>query len=77
MDLASTLLKAWEVPSADLTLGKKLGEGGQATVFQGKWRGTEVAIKQARMRYQDRDDARAKAEISAIEQTIRREVRAL
>ena len=77
MSKAAVLLKAWELSAVDLILGVKLGEGGQATVFRGKWQGFDVAIKQARMRYQDKGGAKAEQELSSITQMIRREVRAL
>ena len=78
MSKAAALLKAWELSAEDMIIGKKkLGEGGQATVFQGKWQGVDVAIKRARMRYQGHGGHKAKQELDSITHTIRREVRAL
>ena len=46
---AAKLLREWELSDADLVLGNAIGEGGQATVFHGRWRGIEVAAKQPRI----------------------------
>eukprot|EP00727_Mastigamoeba_balamuthi_P003259 m51a1_g12930 putative protein kinase (323) ;mRNA; r:1695-2941 len=35
----------WEIPYAELELGKKMGEGTFGIVYRGRWRGTPVAIK--------------------------------
>ncbi|KAL6079707.1 Protein tyrosine kinase 2 beta [Balamuthia mandrillaris] len=36
----------WEIPSAELEYGEKIGEGAFGTVWKGFWRNSEVAIKQ-------------------------------
>ena len=34
------------IPSSDLTLGQSIGRGSYGEVFKGRWRGSEVAVKQ-------------------------------
>lgn len=53
-------------------LGEKLGSGGQADVFAGRWQGLSVAVKMQRG-----DRKMNQAAQRSIEQTVRREVRAL
>ena len=53
-----------------------MGEGGQANVHKGKFGGMPVAIKMARVKATFNDRAMA-AELNSIQQTLRREVRAL
>mgnify|MGYP001183019942 CR=1 FL=1 len=74
---AQALLKAWEVDAVDLRVEEEaLGEGGQALVLKGVWRGIAVAVKQ------HKKPRRASAQQSSaaqdsFAQAIRREVRAL
>ena len=90
MRKASELLKVWELDPEELNLSgaEKIGEGGQATVLKSRFRGaTDIAIKQARMRYQftgsgkarqsEKQAKLAQQELEKMTQTIRREVRAL
>ena len=42
---AQALLTCWELNSGEIMIGDAIGEGGQATVHEGKWRGLDVAIK--------------------------------
>lgn len=74
-EAALQLLKAWELSAGDLAYGESLGSGGQAEVFKGTWMGVEVAIKRARRN--NRSGAAAEREKVAIQETVRREVRAL
>ena len=62
MSKAAEMLRAWELSPLDLILYQKLGEGGQATVFRGKWKGFDVAIKQARMKFQAQGGRKAEQE---------------
>ena len=77
MSKAAELLKAWELSPLDLTMYQKVGKGGQATVYRGKWKGIDVAIKQAHMKFKDVGGRKAERELEGITQAIRREVRAL
>ena len=75
---AAELLAAWELNQNDVSIGGQIGEGGQASVHVGRWMGREVAIKQMRNRGSiSMKEAAAAARLTAIKQTIRREVRAL
>ena len=71
---AEQLLKKWELSPRDLLVFKdqKLGSGGQADVFAGRWQGLPVAIKMLRT-----DRQASAAAQRSIEHTVRREVRAL
>ena len=70
------LLAGWELNRDDITIGPKVGEGGQASVYKGKFGGMPVAIKMARVKFTSNERAKA-AELNSIQQTVRREVRAL
>ena len=68
---AAALLKAWELEPADLIVGDDpadvIGEGGQAVVRRGKWKGVDIAAKMSRnTRHEE-----------TMSQMLRREVRAL
>ena len=43
--LPAQQLQPPEIPSADISLSKLIGQGGMGKVYQGLWRGTPVAIK--------------------------------
>ena len=72
---AAQLLDAWKISPNDLVFGEKLGEGGQADVFRGTYRGIPVAIKRARGL--DTGKQMSDNALRSITQTVRREVRAL
>ena len=74
---AAELLAAWELDQTDVSIGKVIGEGGQASVHLGRWKGMEVSVKQMRSRDLSSNETVAAARLNAIKQTIRREVRAL
>ena len=69
---AVQLLESFQVAWRDLWLGETLGSGGQADVFAGRWQGLSVAVKMQRG-----DKKMNQAAQCSIEQTVRREVRAL
>ena len=71
---AAALLKTWEIDAADVTLEEEIGDGGQAVVMRGQWKGMEVAAKQPRRRGSVRGSAAAAVQMETF---IRREVRAL
>ena len=73
---AQALLKAWEVDGADLRIEEEpLGEGGQAVVLRGVWKGIAVAVKQHKKQRRANAQQSAAAQDS-FAQAIRREVRA-
>ena len=71
---AAELLRPLTLAPADVHVFKdqKLGSGGQADVFAGRWQGLHVAIKMPRT-----DRQANAAEQRSIEHNMRREVRAL
>ena len=83
MSKAQELLKSWEVDASDLVLGDQLGEGGQAVVLRGIWRGIEVAIKQPKKPKELSQKKVAygghssNSAMDSFNQAVRREVRAL
>ena len=72
MRAAAELLNAWQIAPHDLWCGELLGRGGQADVFAGRWEGLPVAIKKQRAEHRLTPAAQR-----SMEQTVRREVRAL
>ena len=72
MRAAAQLLNTWQIAPHDLWCGALLGKGGQADVFAGRWEGLPVAIKKQRSEHKMTPAAQR-----SIEQTVRREVRAL
>ena len=72
MRAAAELLNAWQIEPHDLWCGALLGRGGQAEVFGGRWQGLPVAIKKQRAEHRITPAAQR-----SMEQTVRREVRAL
>jgi tRNA A-37 threonylcarbamoyl transferase component Bud32 len=83
MTRAQELLKAFELDASEITTFEKLGEGGQAVVVRGWWRGIDVAIKQPRPRKGSRgkpispDAFDPTSPHDSFNQALRREVRAL
>lgn len=47
----SVHLKAWEIDYKEITVGEEVGKGSYGIVYQGRWRGGQVAIKQIREDY--------------------------
>ena len=83
MTKAQALLKSYELDAIDLIVlpGDDLGEGGQAVVRQGFWRGIKIAVKQpkAEQRTSKKHNKRksGNSSMDSFAQAIRREVRAL
>ena len=64
-----------------LTRSEILGEGGQAVVYKGKWRGFDIAAKQAKMRRgssgvltEESSASAADPQIASVSQMMKREV---
>ena len=76
---AEALLAIWELDPADILVGHAIGEGGQATVFEAKWNGLDVAIKVPRKRFKaGRASVNEEAPTNEhLSEMMRREVRAL
>lgn len=86
MTKAQLLLQAVELDPSDLLLaGESLGEGGQAVVFKGIWKGIDVAVKKPK---EDKQASSKKLRskknsvgdstmMDSFAQAVRREVRAL
>merc|ERR1719389_975450 len=71
---ATELLEAWKLDPSELVYGDKVGAGGQADVYLGRWQGLPVAIKKQRGSDQRKT---SEAALRSITQAVRREVRAL
>merc|ERR1719389_1068411 len=74
MRRATELLECWKLDPSELVYGDKVGAGGQADVYLGRWQGLPVAIKKQRGSDQRKT---SEAALRSITQTVRREVRAL
>ena len=86
MSKAQQLLQAWQVDASEILMGDQLGEGGQAIVSVGHWRGIQVAIKapkrgkeltQKSSRRRSSSEAGNNKAMDSFKQALRREVRAL
>merc|ERR1719424_1863408 len=74
MSGAAELLESWKLEPSELVHGNKVGSGGQADVYLGRWQGLPVAIKKQRGSDQRKT---SEAAMRSITQAVRREVRAL
>merc|ERR1719247_2186763 len=74
MRRAEELLESWKLDPSELVYGNKVGAGGQADVYLGRWQGLPVAIKKQRGGDQRKT---SEAALRSITQAVRREVRAL
>jgi serine/threonine protein kinase len=45
----------WEISYSELEMGEKIGEGAYGCVYKGKYRETEVAVKQLKQSLSDSD----------------------
>ena len=75
------MLRAFEVDASEVVVGDRIGEGGQAVVLQGTFRGVSVAIKQPKQAIElkkKKGNSRGySSAMDSFKQALRREIRAL